>query len=317
MRSRVWRGSLTLAAVLSGLWCAPAMATAPSGPPPIFPKSVFGIPVTGQPVTQSSPQVVAELAAQYRDHFGTVGINSMPVFVVPASQPRVVVGRDFGCADFEAVTGTVPIPPRAYTSGSGDGELIVDQPSTHTEWELWRASRSVTGAWSACWGGRLDTASSTGVFPSSYGMSATGISYLATIITESDVQSGSIDHAIPLQVPSCHGWTAPAVRGDCRSSTGTLLEGTWLRLPAGLSMPPGLTPLARMVFTALETYGGVVTDRAGAVMTVAESSRDWRFAGHSGTDPITAASLAEPEYEALDGIPWTDLQAVQPPSPPG
>jgi hypothetical protein len=67
-----------------------------------------------------------------------------------------------------------------------------------------------------------------------------------------------------------------------------------------------------MVFRALKSYGMVVTDKAGAVMLQAESSGDWAAEGNAGTDPITSSWQGKPEYEVLQGIPWSELQVVTP-----
>ncbi len=156
-------------------------------------------------------------------------------------------------------------------------------------------------------------ATSTGVFPWPYGMSATGISYLATAITEADVASGQIDHAIAIQIPRCNEYVYPADRHDCGSEPGQPAEGQWFRLPANLPMPGGFNPFAQMVFTALQRYGAVVTDYAGAVMLEAEQPSDWAAEGNSGTDPITASWERQPEYKVVAGLPWSSLQAVAPP----
>jgi hypothetical protein len=79
-------------------------------------------------------------------------------------------------------------------------------------------------------------------------------------------------------------------------------------------MPTGMTPFAQMVFKALQTYGAVVTDHAGAVMLQAETVQDWTTAGKAGVDPITTSWAGEPEYDVLNGIPWSDLQVIEPPS---
>jgi hypothetical protein len=77
-------------------------------------------------------------------------------------------------------------------------------------------------------------------------------------------------------------------------------------------MPAGLTPFARMVFTTLETYGMVVLDQAGAVMVQAENQSDWAAEGHTGANPMAASWQGKPEYAVLDGMPWSQLQVVNP-----
>jgi hypothetical protein len=272
--------------------------------------------VTGWPVEPGGQRLVAEVVSQYRSHYGGVGVNQMPVITVGSNQPRLHVAVRPGCDNFEAAVGTVPIPADAYTTDPhyrADSDMVISQPSTFTDWELWRAARSPGGGWSACWGGRLNTRVSDGVFPGDSGLSATGISYLATMVTEADAARGSIDHTLAIDVTNCHGYVPPAHRDDCRGGVGEPPEGTWLRMPAWVKAPRALTPFAHMVFLALQRHGAVVTDQAGAVMLQAESAEDWRADGHHGVDPITASWEHRPEYSVLAGIPWSALQVIRPP----
>ena len=283
--------------------------------------SSWDVPVpAGWPVAANSGQMVANFVAQIQDNYGTVGVNGgnfagFPIVTVPANQALVPIGVSPGCNRFTLETGTlVPIPLLSVfiLTGSSDNPLIIYQPSTSTEWEFWQANY-LNGEWTACDGGVLtNLGNSTGVFPSPYGMSATGISYLGTAITEADVESGSIDHAIAIDVNAgdCNGGVAPAVRTDCGSHPGQVSEGSYLVFPPSLAMPSGLTPFAQMVFKAIQTYGAVVTDESGGVAVQAESGTDWGFEGNTGTDPITASWDGDPAYAALDGVPWSQLQVL-------
>jgi hypothetical protein len=283
-----------------------------------LPDSMFTKSVVNQPMVADSAAVVANLVSQVASYFGTVGVNEMPIFSVPANAAMVPISVLSGCNDFTASTGSeIPIPPDAYTTNPAyqdDSDMIITQPSTNSVWELWRAAKSSDGAWSACWGGKLNSATSTGVFPNNYGISASGISYAALTVTESDIASGSINHAIAIDVPECNAYVFPANRTDCSSSGVEPSEGTWFRLPSSIAMPTGMTPFAQMVFKALQTYGAVVTDHAGAVMVQAESIQDWATADGSGVDPITTSWAGEPEYFVLNGVPWSDLQVIEPQS---
>ena len=280
---------------------------------PLFPLSSFDHPVAGRPVVPQSRTYVDNLVRQYQSHHGAVGVNGLPIFRVPANQPEVPVSVRPGCNSFSASTGpALPIPRDAHTTDpqyQNDSAMVIYQPATGTEWELWQAAMSSTGTWSACAGGRLQTKASTGVFPSPFGLSATGISYLATTITEADVASGHIDHTLAMDVARCDYHAAPAVRGDCGHDPGQPPEGTWFKLPADRPVPSSLTAFGRMVFHALQTYGAIVTDQAGGVEIQAESPPDQAGAV---TDPITASWQGRPEYAALDGMPWSSLEAIQP-----
>ena len=133
------------------------------------------------------------------------------------------------------------------------------------------------------------------------------------IITEADVASGSIDHAVGITLPRCNYSVYPADRSDCGYDPGQPGEGQWFRFAPGTPMPAGLTPFAQMVFRAIETYGAVVTDQGGSVSLEAEQSSDWAADGHTGSDPITTSWDGLLEYQVVASLPWSDLQVVDPP----
>lgn len=279
----------------------------------MWPSSMFNSVVTSWGLDGNSSTFAKDFVNDYQTHYGTVGVNNMPIYGVPANQAEATVSVRSGCNNFTSDTGTqVPIPPYAALNGSTDNPLVIYQASTQKEWELWQVSRNSNTSYSACWGGELDMGSSNGVFPPNYGLSATGISYLATTITEADVASGSIDHAIAVILPRCNYFVAPADRGDCGSDPGQPAEGQWFRFAPGTAMPSGLTPFAQMVFKAISKYGMVVVDQGGAVMLEAEQTSDWAAEGHSGTDPITASWDGLQEYQVVASLPWSSLQVVVP-----
>jgi hypothetical protein len=281
-----------------------------------MPYSVFNSDAQEWAVSADSSEYVSDFVTDYQDNYGSVGVNTAPIYWIPAGQADAPISVSSGCNDFTGDTGTeVPIPSYAVLNGSSDNPLMVYQPSTGTGWEFWQAQRNLDGSYSACWGGKLDLSASNGVFPSPFGLSATGISYLGTAITEADIASGSIDHAIAVDLPGCYSYVYPADREDCPSHPdnvpGQPPEGQWFRFPANLPMPSGLTPFAQMVFRAIQTYGMVVTDYAGAVMLEAEQPSDWAAEGGSGTDPITASWDGQAEYSVVANLPWSQLQAVR------
>jgi hypothetical protein len=283
-----------------------------------MPDSVFNSDVQSWAVDPDSSEFASAFVTDYKDNYGSVGVNSTPIYWVSATQSDSVVTVSSGCNSFTSDTGTeLPIPSYASLSSTSDSPLVIYQPSSSTEWELWQATRNSNGTYSACWGGKLAMATTDGVFPSPYGLSASGIGYLPTTITEDDVASGSIDHAIAVQLPGCYNFVYPADRQDCPSHpnnvAGQPAEGQWFRFSASAAMPSGLTPFGQMVFKAIQTYGMVVTDYAGAVMLEAEQSSDWAAEGNSGTDPITTSWGGQAEYQVVASLPWSQLQAVDPP----
>ena len=181
-----------------------------------------------------------------------------------------------------------------------------------TEWEFWQATENANGSWSACWGGKLNMATSDGVFPYPFGETGSGIANLATEVTEADVASGSIDHAIAMEIhgdqcdraPNNNGAIYPADRSDCEYNTADWpSEGTWLRFPANEApLSSGLTPFGQMIFKAIQTYGAVIVDQGGAVAIEADQTNTWAAEGHSGTDPITASMDGVPYYKVVASL---------------
>jgi hypothetical protein len=284
-----------------------------------MPDSVFNSIVQSWALDPNSSQFANDFVTDYQNNYGNVGVNSVPIYWASPTQSESSLAVSSGCNNFIPSTGTqVPIPSNASLNGTSDNPLIIYQPSSSTEWELWQATRNSNGSYSACWGGKLNMSTSNGVFPSPYGLSATGISYLPTTITEADVAAGAIDHAIAVQLPGCYNYVYPADRLDCSShpnnGSGQPAEGQWFRFAPGTTMPSGLTPFGQMVFKAIQTYGMVVTDYAGGAMLVAEQHGDWAAEGNSGTDPITASWNGQQEYQVVASLPWSHLQAVDPPS---
>jgi hypothetical protein len=300
--------------------------TTTSPPPPVtiggglFPDSLFDQTLRAtSALAPDSAQLVASLNSQIGSN-GGVGVNNtdygIPIFDASGSQSLVPISPSSGCGDFRSSTGSdVPIPSNAVPATGTDSSLVVYQPSTGDDWEFWQAHNNENGTWSACWGGEIvGVATSNGVFPNGYGVAGSGISYLATLVSFADVQSGAIDHVIPITVPSCNGMVAPADRTDCGDNPGEVSEGTLLRFPSTLSMPSGLTPFGQMVFHAIQDYGAIVQDQSGGVLIGTEASAAWAEEGNSGTDPITASFAGEGRSGALAGIPWGSLEVVAPPS---
>lgn len=182
-----------------------------------------------------------------------VGINnddySIPIYTVPAGQPTVNVANAPGCntdPTLHQMMSAVPIPPNAQPANGSDHSLVIDQPSSDSVWEIWVAQKDAAGNWTRCYGGELTHASqSDGVFPYPYGLSGSGLSYLAASIKVSELEAGNIPHAIAVNVPCTAPPVPPANRSDGTGSLagGCIPEGTHFRLDPTLDLSSlGLSP---------------------------------------------------------------------------
>ncbi len=311
-------GRPTGQAELERQWIAPAAG-------PFGPASVWRRDISRAPLAPDSAAQVADLARQVQTHWGAVAAFNVrryttSVAVVGATQPRARVSFD-DCqhkgyvprglhgpsGQFEGV----PIPPTAVPSAGTDSELTVYSPGTDQVWEFWKARHDALD-WHACWGGRIDHAStSPGIFSGNFGATATGLPNAAGMISIRDARAGRIDHALSLQVIDAAKWNQfsyPAQRSD-GSGAGPIREGARLRLDPSLDVASlHLSPLAAMVARAAQRYGFIVTDKGGAVAVQGESSGG--LVAHGGSDPWRALLGSTPTYAVMKGFPWDRLQVL-------
>lgn len=314
---------------------APAPAGVPTSAQPQYtlaeplrlfsPSSFFNASLpAATPLAANSTQLVAAFAEQVSRYGGHAVINttewSTPVYVVGADAPAVaLVGVSSICprpegifSGFQAQIEAVPIPAGALPAGGTDKEVVVWQPSTGHLWELWRVLHE-NGTWTACWGGEFENAyTSEGVLPAPFGAAASGLSLLGGQIHVEDLEHAQINHALEVLMPDTAAGTFvwPADRTDGESHAADAIpEGTRFRLNPSLNLAAlHLTPSALAIAVALQRYGLIVGDTAGAV---AFSAQD--------TTPMIAEGKANPydtllphPYDELDAIPWGQLEAIAP-----
>ena len=63
----------------------------------------------------------------------------------------------------------------------------------------------------------------------------------------------------------------------------------------------------------IQAYGMVVTDQSGGVEMEDEQQSDWTAEGNTGPNPIATSWDGLEGYQVVAGLPWSSLQAVDPP----
>ncbi len=279
------------------------------------------------PLAENSAAMVANLTAQVQRYYGgnaafNVWQYGGNVFTVGPEQARVDLTWD-DCQHKGYVPRglfgpggqfvSVPVPSSGAGSVGTDSSISIYQPSTDTLWSYWKLNRQADG-WHACWGGRIDgVSSSPGYFLNGFGTTATGLAGEGGMVNIRDVQAGSIDHALTLSLVSPATWKTvswPAQRSDGGDlDPDAIPEGTRLRLDPSVDVDAlPLHPIARMVAKAAQTYGFIVSDKAGAVGVAAEGGAAIRSYG--GSDPWPALMKGTPSYGIMAGFPWSRLQAL-------
>jgi hypothetical protein len=297
------------------------------------PSSFWNRPVAAGPRDPRSAELTAHfaaaVAAERRAGRGP-GINtsqwSVPVYRVPANQPRVRVElrsrpERRPLPALRRAWRRVPLPRLPVPAAGTDRPLVVWQPSTDKLWEFWGMKRELDGGWKAAWGGAIrDVSRSSGAYgprswrgaTGAWGASASGLSIVGGLITFEDFERGKIDHALAMSVPGVRAgeYSLPARRTDGTSLDPLALpEGAHLRLDPDLDL--GSLDLPRptlMLAEAAQRYGIVVRDRAGTVVFYGQDPTP------TGSDPYNGPGGY---YEGLTagaimaGFPWDRLQLLR------
>ncbi len=325
-----------------------AAASAPAEAKPVLsaPNSIWNTPVgPGAPISPNSDamvSVIATSAAQGGTHANTTSYSD-PIYVVPKSQPKVPVVLDASAASLRQVLSLgVPIPPEALPAPGTDGLLVVNQLSTDSVWDFWRASTPAQNApgapplpwgeashgdrkWHVAWGGVMNNAShSPGYFDERswlgksttwWGNSASSLLTAAGIPLISEMKAGHIDHAVGFLLsrslicaPIYNAW--PAQRNDGGSTAANCIpEGTRLRLDPSLDLSTlNLSPLALMVAKAAQKYGMILHDGGSTTPTLQlEDPNKYPTNPYAGPTGLFGGMSSS---QAFANFPWSDMQVL-------
>lgn len=250
---------------------------------------------------------------------------STPIYVVGRHQPRVHVSVPWWRTTLQdRLKEGVPIPENAHPAAGTDAQMTIYQPATETLWEFERAAY-VDGRWTAVRAGVITGVSkSPGYYRTrrqgrriveddEWGASATGLPLIAGTILVSELERGSIDHALAMAVPlACRGWFAwPAQRTDGTTTGKSCMpEGAHLRLNPQLNLSSLHLPrITYEIADAAQRYGVIVRDT---------THYDTVFFAQDptplGYDPyIERQNLYEGQspYRFLRQFPWNELQVLR------
>jgi hypothetical protein len=303
-----------------------------------------------------SRSYVANIQRQIKKYYGHADVNvdggSPPIYIVPTDQPTVrvkYVDWDNPAATVPPLQSqwmAVPLPDGFQPSPGDDLEAVVYQPSSGKMWEFWAMKKTGTRVtdskghevdeWGAKWGGRMDNiATNPGYWvttPDGYkfGTTASGIPFLAGLITIDELQRGAIDHIVGFALPETLGerWSYPAQRTDGSTyGADAIPQGAIFRLPASLNLDAmDMDPFARMIAKAVQKHGMILWDISGVVGFRAENPANKYPDGHpflkeGGILRCPAgADVPDPNNqviyqcwppERLQGFPWDKLQALK------
>ena len=295
---------------------------------PFGERSFYTQDISKAPLAHDSAAIAANLRQQVVSRYnGVAAFNAksynITFYRATPSTPRITVGWS-NCFNFswtpkhlfdgQKYFVDVPVPTDAVPAVGTDSSMSIYDPAADRSWEFWKMKKDpASGAWSACWGGRIDDVTSAqGMFPKKFGVSAAGLSMAGGTISLEEARRGKIEHAMYLAVAnarhfSTYSW--PANRSDGFSNDPhTVMQGQRLRLDPTLNLDDyQLTRVGRAVAEAAQTYGFIVSDKGGAVAVIGESGEPEKQ--RTGVDPWNEI-LGAKTYDVLRNFPWDKVQVL-------
>lgn len=246
---------------------------------------------------------------------------SYPVYYVDKRTPR----WDIPCVNYkctiytpDGVTRTtmlkdVPLPVDALPSTGSDGQIIVIDTDSGTEYDLWQVKRTSSG-----W-----TASNASIYnigwdgaPENYGSRGAGVPYYAGLVRPWEIDQGRIEHALAFAYPTpaedrC---VYPASKTDGRSDLPYAIpEGARIQLDPSLTEADfkrwGLSRTGIIIAKAMQEYGMYLIDISGRPKIIIENLKDNPHSTRQWSDPDL--NLTE---ETIAAIPHTAFRVLELPA---
>jgi hypothetical protein len=123
---------------------------------------------------------------------------STPRYNVPCRTYRCTVVSPSGTTSTDVLQG-VPIPLGARPAAGSDAQMIIIDPASGTEWDVWQASFDGSG-WSVSNGSVYNI--NWDAMPTRYGSRGAGVPYYAGLIRHWEIAAGRIDHALAFAYPA-------------------------------------------------------------------------------------------------------------------
>jgi hypothetical protein len=292
----------------------------------------WNLPVAGMPQHPDSTLLARKCWNSRSDMPGNINLSfdeyTYPVYDAAKANGTypVVVRKDWGS---NLKGQRIPFNGAWRASSGSDGQMIILDPATGREWNLWRGSFNNGAVY-------IDNGN---LVPGSYWTRADGyppsrgcgIPYLAMLVRPQEVALGAIEHALSMPFKGIHKslFVAPATKTDGPTAPYALADGvpegtrfalrvTDAEIEAWLATLPIYSTgkqSARVIARAMRDYGFIVTDNAGSAHLQFE---DRRTAGAQwaalGLGKVSAGGKEFPR-DLLDGLLKEErIYALAPPA---
>lgn len=189
---------------------------------------------------------------------------------------------------------TVPLPadtlPEEPAPSVTHYTTLVD-PVRNLAWDTRQLGRDDAGNWFAGFGAKVDLTGTGVAMPwmkaersdLSGGARPSGVPLMAGLIRLDEIKAGRIDHALAFAYPKPQtGKFVPPASMALNAATKEEERHVGLPMGARIQLDPSfdientlLTPEAKVIARALQEYGAILVDEAGATVLYAETGANW------------------------------------------
>jgi len=262
--------------------------------------NIWNVPVDSLPLDSHSAAYIGA------DYLGVTGSNlhmavaeDFPINIVDQNTPRRYL-TSFA-SDLKAVSDNIPypIPDNALVGVGSDHQMIMVDKDANVLYELYNANPNGDGTWWAECGVVFNLSSYTlrpDRWPST---SASGLPAAPGLIRYDEVASGSINHALRINLPTtgyAHIW--PARAGGVQKSPSYPPLGQRFRLKESFDIS-GFNTHQKVILTAMKKYGVILADNEGPAPYFSLGAvNDARWGSDIGYLAFQSVHLSD--FEAVD-----------------
>jgi hypothetical protein len=223
----------------------------------------------------------------------TIGI---PYQVVDTTS-QAMVDVTLGTFASESDPGPMPIPSNALIEGypkpgNGDRHVLVLDRNNCWLYELYHASQSKTGAWSADSSAIWDMTINEQRPYTWTSADAAGLPIFVGLVRYDEAAAGAINHAVRFTVPTTRrAFVLPATHwASTNTSTSAPPMGARLRLKASFDIST-FSATNQVILTALKKYGMILADNGSAIFISGAPDSRWNNSDLDALKTITASSF--------------------------
>jgi hypothetical protein len=315
------RLSRTLLTIL-GLACLTSPAADAAVYEPFTPTSYWRTP-SQTPADPNSANYMAWLASQVTNQYVNLRATAMngstaqgtPIYYASSTDPHYAIGHNpnFKSYSFPPQAADVAIPAAAQTDTTdNDKDMIVyNRFADRVYW--FSEMQKINGSWTAFQMSVYDT-SSNGIEKGLIASDSTinwghhGVNPLTQAVRWSEANAGLIPHVLEVYIPNigCHTavWPLDGNTYCTTTAANAVPAGAVLRIKPGVDLSTfTLSPKARVIAQALQTYGAIVGDHSGTGNSITIKLEDTAAEGKRNT--WIAAGM---NSRSLSAIPLSDYQ---------